>query len=148
MHWLTKHDNQRATNEPAVLVHWWRAIFPLVRTAVSEGDQSEASEVFWQLYNDDYVNVVPVEDLLALVESLCERLGQIIEDASSNAEGSNQQRQRWQHIADPVAQGIDAAHRAGRLNSPALVERAYSLLTSLANGREASRLAARILQRF
>ena len=147
MHWLDKHSRQNIS-DPTALVHWWRAILPMLFAAIREGDRSDVDQVFEQLCDNDYAGVMPIEDLLALITALCERLRADSAIPPINGGYGSRDRGHWQEIADHAALGIDSAHQIGQLNTPVLLEHAYGLLTSLANAPEASRAATRVLQRI
>jgi hypothetical protein len=143
MHWLSRHG-RRQTNDPVALRHWWSAIHPLLLAAIREGTPRDPEEVFRQLRDDDYAAVMSGEDLFTLVEALGERLSTLAEAPPA---GDSEHRHLRQ-AADYAARGIDAAHRRGQLKAPALSERAYDLLDSLARSPVPSRVAATVVQRI
>jgi len=132
MHWM---EEIKGPAERTKLKGWWHQLQALFRGVVSEGGAQDNHNLFFKLHDGKYYDLASAEELMALVESLADR---ITAGASSGIIQLDETKpelgefESWRDCAGYAAETIDSLRRSGKLQTELQREQAYRLLSKLA----------------
>jgi len=128
---------------------WWSATLPMIREIVARGTRSDCGHVFFHFSKLQAVRAAVTHDLLDLFEQWTTRVMRLSTIEDLNAHGDRQHDHwSWRECAAYVGDSAGALDSIGSLGAPAERERAYQILSKLANPPVHSPKAAANLHRL